>query len=1203
MRRVLPLLTLLLAWAAFAQAPPTPPPPLALRALTVRPVWREVGKTYDLQVRFITNAPAVATGELTGAPGAGPEKYACNNHRLDFPGLSVGPNRTLRLVLTGLDKAAVEQTVPVASPPAPRPVPAGKVELTVAEPAGQDRARTPLTCGVPLAKGALFEATNTRLLAPSGPLPLQARAEARWEDGSIKWLLLDTQLDLKADQKLGLVLEYGAKAASPPVAAPLKLTELSGRGGVLVDTGPAHVIAPRVGAAELRAVAGNALLAGLTSTLTDQDGTAFAFETEDVQVTERGALRTTVRMDGHYTAAGRKHFMGALLVTAFAGKSYVRVDHVFGNDLIHENLTAIKSLSLDVATATAPTGATVGVVDAAPVSLAGGADVVQQFDDKFVGAASGKRLAGWVKTDALTLAVKDFWQQYPKSLGATASGLRLGLCPPIAPTDLYANKPDEEKLYYYLRDGNYTYRRGLMKRHELWLGTPADAAEVMARAARPLTAVAPARYYQTVQAAGDILADNAAAWAVYDQILADGLTAYLDGRERDHEYGLMNYGDWWGERRLNWGNIEYDLQVGMLQQYLRTGDPRFFYLGEAASRHNTDIDTIHWAEDPPRLPDRGVEPMPGEIWVHCMGHTGGYYPRDYKGMEVYSLGYATNRGHMWVGGNFLYGMLSGDPLVLASARLAADWMAGPNTTNFDFGNAREPGWMTIAVMSAYRATRDPYYLNAADIMLTKVHEKAQATRPEYGLYYHKLPTGHCNCPDDQKHSGEAGFMAGVLMTGMKRFYQETGREQVADDIVGIARFIVDTMWVPAENGFRYTSCPLTAASSGSGGIMDEGLAFAANRTNNEDLREIVRLSFAGAMIGLQSTASGGKSAGYLIHSMPGAITEIGKFPGPDFGAFYAQQLREARSPALSALPTLMPNPDFEEGISGWVTRLGFVVNPSPEAAHSGKLGALLTGTGQGQNEYLVTRYACGPPWEIMSLQPGQQYRLSAWVKVVEITPGTPPVSLRCAIRDKVQTRAAFTTTTYDDTKPGTWQRLSCSFAVPDYGNSAYVAVNMNTREPVTIKLCVDDVNLPAAASPDLPTYSSPAVTADEAQFSGGVGLTALRSGPTWKLAALTGKQPGEAVLKLQVVEAGQYRVWLRGRAMGGPGQVAVTCDGQPAGSASATETFWQWLPTTAADKPVVVSLQPGEHVLKLAWLAGSKLGVQKLVLSNDLNSR
>ncbi len=36
---------------------------------------------------------------------------------------------------------------------------------------------------------------------------------------------------------------------------------------------------------------------------------------------------------------------------------------------------------------------------------------------------------------------------------------------------------------------------------------------------------------------------------------------------------------------------------------------------------------------------------------------------------------------------------------------------------------------------------------------------------------------------------------------------------------------------------------------------------------------------------------------------------------------------------------------------------------------------------------------------------------------------------------------------------------------------------------------------------------------------------------------------------------------------------------------------------------MVVSLQPGEHVLKLAWLAGSKLGVQKLVLSNDLNSR
>jgi hypothetical protein len=1189
---------LLLVSSAWAQAPGE----LTLRELTARPVWREVGQTYDLQVRFITNIPAVAAGELTGVPAAEPEKYAGNNHRLDFPAVPVGPARTLKLTVTALDKTSVERTLAINGPAPPPAVAEGRVNLEIVEPAGRDRRGLPVTSGVPLPKGALFVANNAQLKG----LPLQARAQSRWEDGSIKWLLVDTQIDLKANEKAQLALLYGGRQQAIPPANPLRVTELSGRGGVAVSSGALEATLPAGGEAEFKG------LGRLSSQLTDVTGRAYDLVPEAVTVLEAGSLRTVVRVEGRYRVGDAQHFRGSLLVTFFAGKPYARVDHVFGNDIMNPpvpadpNLTRdmvpIKSLVVDLTTG--PGGnATVGVVGGGPVTAPAGSQWVQQFDDKFVGAATGRRLAGWIKTERVALAVKDFWQQYPKSLAVTADSLSLGLCPPITPADLYANKPEEEKLYYYLRDGNYTFRRGLRKRHEMWLGPAAEAEEVAALAARHAVLSADPSYYEMVQAAGTNLPRHPEQFAMFDEILSTGIDSYLEGRERDREYGLMNWGDWFGERRLNWGNIEYDLQVGMLQQFLRTGDRRFFSLGEAAARHNTDIDTIHWAPEPTRLPDQRYEPFPGQIWVHSMGHTGGYYPRNYQDMEIYSVGYATNRGHMWVGGNFLYGMLTGDPLVLEAARLSADWMAGPNCNNFDFGNAREPGWMSMAVMSAYRATRDAYYLNAADIMLTKTHEKAQATRPEYGLLYHPLPRGHCDCPEGERHHGEAGFMAGVLMTGMKRFYEETGREQVANDIVGIARFIVETMWVPEENGFRYTSCPKTGVGASSGGIICEGLAFAANRTNNEELREIVRLSFANAMLALKSTGGGGKSAGYLLHSMPGVMTEMGKFPGQPFNKFFEQQLAESRSSALATLPTLMPNPDFEEGAVGWVTRTGFTVNPSPEAAHSGRLGALVTGTGKAQNEYLVTRYACGPPWEIMALQPGKQYRLSAWVKVNEITPGTPPVNLRCAIRDGAVTRTAFQTSAYDPAKMGTWQRLSGEFTAPDYTQSAYVAVNMNTRETVTINLCVDDVNITAIESPDLPLYSYPAVTVEQAQLSGGLALTTQRRGPAWQLAALSGRAPGSAVFKLQVTEAGAYRLWLRGRGLTGSGQVTVTCNGQPAGVAVASENFWQWLPAMSGDKPVVLDLKAGEQTLQLTWPAGSRLGVQKIILSNDLHSR
>jgi len=83
-------------------------------------------------------------------------------------------------------------------------------------------------------------------------------------------------------------------------------------------------------------------------------------------------------------------------------------------------------------------------------------------------------------------------------------------------------------------------------------------------------------------------------------------------------------------------------------------------------------------------------------------------------MKVYAeRGWSDNRGHIWAQGMFEHYLFGGDTRSWETALLIADWAAGPQTTNFIFGNAREPGWMTKLVMSAYLATEDPFYLNAA----------------------------------------------------------------------------------------------------------------------------------------------------------------------------------------------------------------------------------------------------------------------------------------------------------------------------------------------------------------------------------------------------------------------------------------------------------------------------------------------------------
>ncbi|MGE5530928.1 MAG: hypothetical protein ACM3VW_02265, partial [Bacteroidota bacterium] len=700
------LICLVVVASALYAQPAAPGAGVELRSLTARSVWQEDGDKFDIQLRFISSVPATASATVAGVV-TGPEQYPSNNHRLNVTGLSGKQPAQVKLTVTPVTGAPLERTLNVAPPvayPAAKP---GKVELKVVEPSGKDRAGLPVTSGIPLPKSALYRAANTRLTDAGVSLPLQARSEARWEDGSIKWLLLDTQVDLRAGETKNLVLEYGGTAATK-AAAGLKITEMSGRDGIVVDTGALRAILPVAGKVEFRS-AGDKLLSTLDGSLTDKDGTVWRFIPESVRVVDAGPLRATVRVDGHYRAGERRHFLGSTLVSLYAGKPYARTEALFGNDIVDVVMTPIKSLYLDVEGATTA-NATIGVLDGEALTGTPGMQAGQQFDDSFVAQRAsqptGKRLAGWVKTDSMVLAMKDLWQQYPKSLSVTPQGVRVGLCPDIAPENLYANKPDEEKLYYYLRDGNYTFRRGMMKRHEMWLGPASEADEVVALAARHATMAAAPEYYQVAKATGDILPATPKHFAMYDEILGGGVDAYVAERERSHEYGLMNYGDWWGERGMNWGNEEYDLQVGMLQQYMRTGDLRFFYVGEAAARHNTEIDTIHWAETPTRAPNQSLEPVVGQIWVHSMGHTGGYYPKDYKNMEVYGPGYSTNRGHMWVGGNFLYGMMSGDPLVLDSARLAADWMAGADCNNFEYGNAREPGWMSMAVMSAFRATRD-----------------------------------------------------------------------------------------------------------------------------------------------------------------------------------------------------------------------------------------------------------------------------------------------------------------------------------------------------------------------------------------------------------------------------------------------------------------------------------------------------------------
>jgi len=111
------------------------------------------------------------------------------------------------------------------------------VELTVAERLGLDRFSEPVMMGVPFPEGALQDVENLRLLRDGKEVPAQFRATGRWlPQGSIRWVLVDFQTDIRANEKQRYVLEYGPgiRRQASPVSA-VRISEDDTR--YTIDTG------------------------------------------------------------------------------------------------------------------------------------------------------------------------------------------------------------------------------------------------------------------------------------------------------------------------------------------------------------------------------------------------------------------------------------------------------------------------------------------------------------------------------------------------------------------------------------------------------------------------------------------------------------------------------------------------------------------------------------------------------------------------------------------------------------------------------------------------------------------------------------------------------------------------------------------------------------------------------------------------------
>ena len=279
------------------------------------------------------------------------------------------------------------------------------------------------------------------------------------------------------------------------------------------------------------------------------------------------------------------------------------------------------------------------------------------------------------------------------------------------------------------------------------------------------------------------------------------------------------------------------------------------------------MDVVH-ATNPLLKNPYGPPPTVGDIWVHCLNHTGGYYENAPLPVDrTYQMGYSMNFGHVWVGGDFEYYCLTGDRRAREVAVEIADAMASHCPTAYG-DHIRALGWPIVLVLNAYEATGDKKYLDAATSCWQVLKNNIDWKRG----WVVRLAKGHCKHPERTCY-GNVPFMEGLTVSALARYHRITQDPEVLRAISAGVDQMIRECWVEEDRAFRYTACPLSPPKTYIGiCLAAEGMAYECRLTGN---REHLRVLKEGLRETLRKTGSGdGKGTAQLIHFIPYALETL-----------------------------------------------------------------------------------------------------------------------------------------------------------------------------------------------------------------------------------------------------------------------------------------------------------------------------------------
>ncbi len=459
--------------------------------------------------------------------------------------------------------------------------------------------------------------------------------------------------------------------------------------------------------------------------------------------------------------------------------------------------------------------------------------------------AKSERAKGWVNiTDGkrgVGVGIKNFLKEYPKGIEIDPiSGILTGSIWPLE------NGPMSFERHNTESDGGMlaNFAQGITKTTEFiyYFHDNKDTEEVGRKMDyvidSPVAHAAP-EWYTGSKVYGN-MAPASTKYPEFENALQYRYQWWGYNQKHEPWYGMFNYGDgksyFFNDRWVQWTNNEPTVDFMLWTNFMRTGDPQYFNMAQAMSRHTMDVDNIHW---PKKRTFYGDNNDAIDFWD---------YEDEPESTPYLGIGrrhanehwYALLSAHVWIQGWIASYYLSADHRALEVAKMTGDTYINRIWGDHDL-RGRRLYLSVLNLVELYDATKLKRYKDELD------------ERVDLMLEFQERQGGNLLLD-------RYGYSQTYVAQGLYKYQQITDNEKVIKALLNHARYVRD---VPPLNhemeSYLATIYPLLLGYEFSGDkvFLDEAMAraqllkigelpkspedYADAKTYSEDLLKISNL--------------------------------------------------------------------------------------------------------------------------------------------------------------------------------------------------------------------------------------------------------------------------------------------------------------------------------------------------------------------------